>query len=150
MSSICSINAGADIIKSLCRPLETILTHKSIGHLLQFIHIFGYISIIFLMYFFPIARPICVAILGSVILMFYIFGGCILTKAEIYYLGTPITTPGLLLDMIGMRPVDKETDKKVQVILSLSLLSFPIICSIAVNSTVILNNDVRGVIGRTV
>ncbi len=72
-------------------------------------------------------RPVCVGILGSVLLMFYIFGGCILTKAEMHYLGAPITTPGLFLDMIGMRPADKDTDKKVQVILSLSLLSLPII-----------------------
>jgi hypothetical protein len=143
MTSIYPINAGADIIKLLCRPLESILTYKSIGHFLQFIHIFGYIALVFLIIHFPSARPFCVAILGSAILMFYIFGGCVLTKAEMYYLGAPITTPGLLLDMLGARPNDKDVDKKVQVIISLSLLSLPIIYTLVVyvNSTHIINNE---------
>ncbi len=138
------MNTGVDLIKSVCKPLESILTHKSIGHLLQFIHLFGYLSILFFIYYFPVTRPYCMSILGIILLMFYAFDGCILTKAEMYYLDAPITTPGLFLDMLGIRPTNKEIDKKAQRILSLLLLSAPIIYillkSSRVNSMPILNN----------
>lgn len=127
MSVLYSPADGARLIHFLCRPLESILSRHSIGRILQFIHLFGYLSLVGLTFFYSQVRLPALIIFSSVLLLFFIFNGCILTKAEMEYLGTNETVPGRVLDAFHLRPKCRETDKKVQVAGSLVALAIPII-----------------------
>lgn len=116
-----------DIIKKCCKPMEPFLTNYSIGRFLQFVHLFGYAVGLFLTIFYPATRLVTLIIFSIVLFMFYAFNGCVLTRAEMDYLGKPETVPGLVLDVFHLRPADKETDKYVQKVGSIAALATPII-----------------------
>lgn len=141
MCAMYSPSDGAKIIKFLCRPLQCFLTDKSIGRFLQFIHLFGYISLVYLTIFYKSTRYITLTLFGTILLMFFIFNGCILTKAEMDYLGENETTPGLVLEAFGLRPVNKERDRFVQTVGSLIALALPIIFILFINDSNSINGS---------
>jgi hypothetical protein len=116
-----------DLIKKICKPLEQFLTRHSIGRFLQFIHVFAYISALFIMFFYPSSHLIVFIIFIIILCMFFIFDGCVLTGAEMHYLGRNETVPGNALDLFHLRPANKETDKSIQIAGSLAALMIPII-----------------------
>jgi prepilin signal peptidase PulO-like enzyme (type II secretory pathway) len=118
---------GVAAIKLLCRPLELFLGDETIGRILQGLHVLGYFICIGLAYYFPAMRPYVLAVLLGVMTLFWIFGGCILTKAEIHYLKRYETVPGLFLKLIGINIEDRKTSCLVQSALSLIVLAVPII-----------------------
>lgn len=122
---------GVDFIKKCCKPLRRFLTDHSIGRFLQFFHLFGYIVALGLTILYPASRLITLTIFAVVLFMFYAFDGCILTKAEIDFLGKFETIPGRVLDVFYLRPTDKETDKYVQKVGSICALVVPIIFILA-------------------
>jgi hypothetical protein len=127
MAGLFNIKDGANAIKFICKPLEFFLTPHSIGRFLQFFHLFGYLALLTLIVFFPSTRLVGFTIFAFVLLLFFLFNGCILTRAEIDYLGKNESIPGLLLDIFHIRPANKETDKFVQKTGSLIALAAPII-----------------------
>ena len=118
---------SVDLIKQICKPFEHFLTRHSIGRFLQFLHGFAYISALFIAFFYPSSHLVIFIIFIIILCMFFIFDGCILTSAEMYYLGTNETVPGNVLDLFHLRPANKETDKSIQIAGSLAALMIPII-----------------------
>ena len=118
---------GASFIKLLCRPLEYILSHETIGRLLQIIHVLGYVVCIAIAALIPKLRWAVVGVLVSVLLLFWVFGGCILTKTEIYYLKRYETVPGLFMKMIGVSAADNNTNNIIQSVLSIIVIAIPIV-----------------------
>jgi hypothetical protein len=127
MAGLFNIKDGANAIKFMCRPLERVLTSHSIGRFLQFTHLVGYLCILLLIFLYPSTHLAAFIILSFVLLLFFVFNGCILTRAEMDYLGTNETVPGIVLDAFHIRPADKETDRFVQKAGSLLALAAPII-----------------------
>ena len=118
---------GANAIRFLCKPLEYIFPDEIIGRILQGIHALGYVAFILIALYVPTKRWLVVTILGSLLILFWIFGGCILTKAEIYYLKRHETVPGIVMRMLGINITDKQTANIVQTALSIIVLVIPII-----------------------
>jgi hypothetical protein len=141
MSGLFDKQSGADFITIFCKPLQRVLTNHSIGRFLQFFHLFAYIALLFLTLFYPATRLVTLTIFAIVLFMFYAFDGCILTRAEIEFLGKFETVPGLALDAFGLRPTDKETDKYLQKVGSIAALVVPIIFILAVGTTKINTNS---------
>jgi hypothetical protein len=118
---------GAAAIRFLCRPLELLFSDEIVGRILQGIHVFGYIALLLLTIYIPSMQWITITILGALLFLFWIFGGCILTKAEIHYLKRIETVPGNVLRWMGFRVKDKQTAIKLQSLLSIAFMSIPII-----------------------
>lgn len=127
MHGLFAVQDGANIIKWLCGPLHTILTPHSIGRFLQFFHLFGYLAAIFLVLFYPESHQSILIGFAVVLGMFIAFNGCILTRAEMDFLGKKETTPGLVLDLLNLRPTDKDIDRFVQKAGSVAAILAPII-----------------------
>jgi phosphoglycerol transferase MdoB-like AlkP superfamily enzyme len=132
MAGLFNIKDGANAIKFLCKPFEYVLRPQSIGRLLQFFHLFGYLSLLVLLFFYPSTRLTAFIILSSVLFLFFIFNGCILTSAEIDYLGKKETIPGLVLEAFHLRPGDKKTDYFIQKAGSIIAVAAPIIFILAI------------------
>ena len=131
MAGLFNIKDGANAIKFYCKPLEFFLTPHSIGRFLQFTHLFAYLCLLGLTLFFPKTRLASFIIFSVVLSMFFVFNGCILTSAEIHYLGKKETVPGLVLEAFNLRPINKETDYFVQKAGSIAALAAPIIFILA-------------------
>jgi hypothetical protein len=132
MSGLFDKQKGADVIKFLCKPMEQFLTSHSIGRFLQFTHLFAYFSLLALTLFFPTTRLVTFVIFSVVLFMFFVFNGCILTSAEMHYLGKKETVPGLVLEAFNLRPSNKETDYFVQKAGSIAALATPVIFILAI------------------
>jgi hypothetical protein len=61
------------------------------------------------------------------IIIFFVFGGCILTKAEMHYLNNRETIPSIIFNALGITFKDKETDYFWQKAGSLGVILFPVL-----------------------
>ena len=153
MRGLFDINTGSAAIKAICNPLELLMSKKSIGHLLQTFHVLGYFILFAIAAILPPTRLYVVGIFIGLIAMFVLFGGCILTKTEMYYLEENVTTPGIVLDLLRIRPTDKDTDRFLQSVLSIGAMSIPIIVFGYLNSIDTINgvsNSVSNSVSSTI
>jgi hypothetical protein len=127
MRGLFDINIGSKILQSIFSPFEYIMSKRLIGRLLQIFHIINYFILIGVGIIFPETRKYIAGFFIGLVIIFFLFGGCILTKTEMYFLQEKVTTPGIIFDFFGIRSADKETDKFMQGLFSLVSMLLPII-----------------------
>lgn len=127
MRGLFDINTGANALQALFSPFELIMSKKLIGRLLQIFHILNYFILIGIGILFPETRRWIAWFFIGLVVIFFLFGGCILTKTEMYFLDEKVTTPSIIFDFLGIRSADKETDRFMQAMFSLASMMLPVI-----------------------
>jgi hypothetical protein len=127
MHGLIPIEAGSKCIQFLCKPLELIMPANSVGRVLQGIHIVGFFLLVTAALLYEDTQIYVAGFYIALIIMFFLFGGCILTKAEMHYLGRKETIPSLTFNALGIIFPNKETDYYWQKMASLGVILTPII-----------------------
>ena len=127
MHGLIPIETGAKCIQLMCKPLECIMSDHSVGRVLQGIHIIGFFALLVTALLYEETQIYVAGFYIALIIMFFLFGGCILTKTEMHYLGKKETIPSLAFNALGIEFEDKETNYYWQKVASLGVILTPII-----------------------